>query len=145
MESQHMTQQTFAQFIDVSPASLSNLFNGRTKPTLNIIEGIKQKIPALSIEWLMFGRGPMYTDQNAQTDAATAEGTPGQPVDQVLNFDAPPSSFNAPATRNQPGVVNTPKSDDKIVMKFIDKPQRQITEIRIFYDDQTWETFVPKK
>lgn len=23
-------------------------------------------------------------------------------------------------------------------------PQRKITEIRIFYDDQTWETFIPK-
>ena len=30
-------------------------------------------------------------------------------------------------------------------MKYFDKPQRQVTEIRIFYDDQTWETFVPKK
>ena len=30
-------------------------------------------------------------------------------------------------------------------MKNIYKTQRNITEIRIFYDDQTWETFVPKK
>jgi hypothetical protein len=30
-------------------------------------------------------------------------------------------------------------------VKYIDKPQRNITEIRIFFDDQTWETFVPKK
>ena len=30
-------------------------------------------------------------------------------------------------------------------VKIIDKPIRQITEIRIFYNDQTWETFVPKK
>ena len=30
-------------------------------------------------------------------------------------------------------------------VKNFDKSQRKITEIRIFYDDQTWETFVPKK
>ena len=24
-------------------------------------------------------------------------------------------------------------------------PQRKITEIRVFYDDQTWEEFVPKR
>lgn len=29
--------------------------------------------------------------------------------------------------------------------KNIDKPVRRITEIRVFYDDQTWEAFVPKK
>ena len=26
-----------------------------------------------------------------------------------------------------------------------DKPQRRVKEIRVFYDDQTWETFVPSK
>lgn len=42
------------------------------------------------------------------------------------------------------GVNTTPKKDAKEIVKYIDKPQRKITEIRIFYDDQTWETFVPK-
>ena len=41
MESQHMTQQTFADFIGISSASLSSIFNGRTKPTLNTVEAIK--------------------------------------------------------------------------------------------------------
>ena len=27
----------------------------------------------------------------------------------------------------------------------IDKQSRRITEIRVFYDDQTWESFVPKR
>ena len=34
---------------------------------------------------------------------------------------------------------------EQYVVKNIDKPQRKITEIRIFFDDQTWETFLPKK
>ena len=29
--------------------------------------------------------------------------------------------------------------------KYIDNNPRKISEIRVFYDDQTWETFVPKK
>ena len=32
-----------------------------------------------------------------------------------------------------------------IDVKNIDKQTRRITEIRVFYDDQTWESFVPKK
>ncbi len=56
MESQHMTQQTFAQSIGMSPASLSSIFNGRTKPTINIVEAIKNKIPKISTDWLMFGK-----------------------------------------------------------------------------------------
>ena len=34
---------------------------------------------------------------------------------------------------------------EQFIVKNIDKPQRKITEIRIFFDDQTWETFLPKK
>jgi hypothetical protein len=31
------------------------------------------------------------------------------------------------------------------VMKNYDKQPRRVTEIRVFYDDQTWESFVPAK
>ena len=30
------------------------------------------------------------------------------------------------------------------VVKYVDKPQRRITEIRIFFDDGTYETFPGK-
>ena len=146
MESQHMTQQTFAQFIQMSPASLSSIFNGRTKPTLNIIEAIKQKIPALSTDWLLFGRGPMYVDQVSPSDDPSSGNVQTEPIDQMLDFDAfspTPSGSQMPVI--QQGVSNTPNKGEKIIMKYLDKPQRQVTEIRIFYDDQTWETFVPKK
>ena len=43
------------------------------------------------------------------------------------------------------GVNRTPKNITQTAVKYMDKQQRKITEIRIFYDDQTWETFVPKK
>lgn len=43
------------------------------------------------------------------------------------------------------GVNATPKNVACENVKYIDKHQRKITEIRVFYDDQTWETFVPKK
>ena len=50
MEDQKMTQQVFADFLQQSPATLSSIFNGRTRPTLNIVDAIKAKIPDISIE-----------------------------------------------------------------------------------------------
>lgn len=146
MESQHMTQQTFAQFIGMSPASLSSIFNGRTRPTINIIEAIKNKIPGISTDWMMFGNGPMYIDKQ-QVQSQPSDDKQNAPSDQLNDFDAPtsapsPSLFDAPNNQN---VNNTLKDREKTVIKYIDKQQRQITEIRVFYDDQTWETFVPKK
>ncbi|MBQ7470809.1 MAG: helix-turn-helix transcriptional regulator [Prevotella sp.] len=146
MESQHMAQNTFAQLIGKSPATLSSIFNERTRPTLDIVEAIKSKIPAVSTDWLLFGRGPMYLDQSAE-DSDISQDAASVSSEPLLDFDAPTSApFSEPqsAGKNQ-GVSNTPNKSDKIIMKYVDKPKRSITEIRIFYDDQTWESFVPKK
>ena len=143
MESQHMTQQTFAQFIQMSPASLSSIFNGRTKPTLNIVEAIKQKIPALSTDWLMFGTGKMYTSDSDSSSAVSQDAVLA-PASPNNSFTSAPSGghFNAP---ENVGVQQTPNNIVKTEVKYLDKPQRQITEIKIFFDDQTFESVVPKK
>ena len=44
MEEQQMTQQEFADFLQQSPATLSSIFNGRTRPTLNVVDAIKAKM-----------------------------------------------------------------------------------------------------
>ena len=135
MESQHMTQQVFAQFIKISPATLSGIFNGRTNPSLNIVEAIKQSLPSISTDWLLFGRGPMYVNVDSIESADAASVRPGN-HEQVLDFGLVTAA---------PSVNNTPNNIDHLTLKNIDKPQRKITEIRIFFDDQTFESFVPKK
>lgn len=146
MESQHMTQQVFAQFIKISPATLSGIFNGRTNPSLNIVEAIKNSLPSISTDWLLFGNGPMYIDVSKGESVASAVGS-ADSKEALLDFETPST---APSIASQTGgfvqgVNSTPKNMEQFVVKNIDKPQRKITEIRIFFDDQTWETFLPKK
>ncbi|WP_028904340.1 MULTISPECIES: helix-turn-helix domain-containing protein [unclassified Prevotella] len=153
MESQHMTQQLFADYIGQSPATLSSIFNGRTRPTLNIVEAIKKKIPNINTDWLMFGSGDMYLPQNTPDQDLFSEGenTPDtHPIDQnpMLVFDetAVPGAKNvASQPQNYNGVRNTHPEIVREEVKFVDKPQRKVIEIRVFYDDQTWDTFVPAK
>ena len=40
---------------------------------------------------------------------------------------------------------NAPKEIVKQEIRYIEKPARKITEIRIFFDDNTYETFRPEK
>ena len=63
MEDQKLNQQSFAQLIGKSTATLSNIFNDRTKPTLDIVDAIKKKFPQVNIEWLLFGTPPMYINK----------------------------------------------------------------------------------
>ena len=153
MESQHMTQQVFADYIGIGAATLSSIFNGRTRPTLNIVEAVKKKIPNISTDWLMFGSGEMYLPQNEPLDEALTPSEMGsdshpQINNPMLDFDAIPSHTpqnGRPQTSNSNSVNNTRLNLDVREVKTIDKSQRRITEIRVFYDDQTWETFVPQK
>lgn len=153
MESQNMTQQLFADYIGQSPATLSSIFNGRTRPTLNIVEAIKKKIPNISTDWLMFGSGGMYLpDQNPENGPQEMpdQGSDGTPMIQNLMFDFDPSASPTPkngpsSTQNFNSVRNTRPEIQQTEVKFIDKPQRKIVEIRVFYDDQTFDTFEPKK
>ena len=147
MESQHMTQKTFASFIDMSEGSLSSIFNGRTKPTLNIVDAIKRKMPAVSTDWLLFGKGKMYVDEN-DDPGVDGEGadqhsplTPQLAFDDMVNLPYPTTSdsMGGQSAGRQGRVAMKP---DLIIKE---APKRQITEIRVFFDDQTWESFVPKK
>lgn len=141
MEAQRLTQQEFANTLELSPATLSSIFNGRTNPTLNIVDAIKKKFPAISTDWLMFGSGSMYGDHSG--DIAQGHDSAPDGGEQVIDFgDAPQTAPTPSAVNRAPQQGQQPTA---VVMKNIYKAQRNITEIRIFYDDQTWETFVPKK
>ena len=153
MESRHMTQQEFADFIGTTPATLSGIFNDRTRPTINIVESVKKKIPDISTDWLLFGTGDMYqqvaplpTDQVQPLEEGRSGG--GQVIESMFDF-APASSSTPQSAPKQPSyynsVRNTPSNMAREEMKIIDKPQRHVTEIRVYYDDQTWESFVPSK
>ncbi len=153
MESQHMTQQVFADFIGLAPATLSSIYNERTRPTLSVVEAIKKKIPNISTDWLMFGSGDMYITSSTPADGsypAAEGGSNGSPIVQnpMLDFDQPQSptpqqTVQAPYSFNS--VKSTPSEMQRMEVKVVDKPQRRVKEIRVFYDDQTWETFIPEK
>ncbi len=152
MESQHMTQQVFADFIGIAPATLSGIFTERTKPTINTVEAIKKKLPNLSTDWLMFGKGPMYIDlstaEEPKSGASTGSQTGVSPMESLFDFGpagSPTPQQPSRQTPNQNGVRITRSEMNYENMNNIDKIQKKVTEIRVFYDDQTWESFVPAK
>ena len=143
MESQHMTQQNFADYLGISSASLSSLFNDRTRPTLNHVDAIRKRFPNINLDWLMYGKGPMFHDEeNAPVDMSVSSAEQSQ--EPTLDFQAAPAAVPLHPFPQQ-SVRPAPYKTDENILKNIDKHQRKITEIRVFYDDQTWETFVPKK
>lgn len=152
MESQHMTQQVFADYIGQSPATLSSIFNGRTRPTLNIVEAIKKKIPNINTDWLMFGSGDMFSSPTSPAEDLFSAESGREEVQSspslMFEFESSPSptpNLKPSQAQNFNSVRNTRSEMMHEEVKIPDKPQRRVIEIRVFYDDQTWDTFVPSK
>ena len=142
MKAQGMTQQEFSSALGISPASLSNIYTGRTSPTHNHVRAIHKRFPEINVLWLMFGEGEMYASEEASNSQAESS--------QADNADKTPEKEEPVAPIGMQGLLfdqlSTPtpaQVPTKEVIKIIDKmpPARRITEIRIFFDDGTFETF----
>ena len=143
-----MTQKLFADCLGISPATLSSIFTGRTLPTLTIVDAIKKRFPTISTDWIMFGKEPMYTDgQSGDITSQSAQASPSK--EPILSFDNNATATQQAASQQSDTSnvrsINPRYEESNDTVKIFDKPQRKIVEIRIFYDDQTWETFIPKK
>lgn len=165
MKMEHMTQQEFAQRLDLSPASLSSIFNGRTNPTNNHVQAIHRCFPNININWLMFGEGEMYMnpachsenqdtigsgrdmesekDPNEQQISSTpiynkVDGLVGELSDSSQELMSQQGLFTKDSVYPE---INPATQIVRETIKYIDKPQRKITEIRIFFDDGTYEVF----
>lgn len=136
-----MTQSDFAHHIGLSPAALSSLYGGRTNPTLKTVECLQSKFPNINLAWLINGVGSMFLDDKPLTE------TPPTVQQPLLDFVEPK---NEPQKSTKPGTIqtsvrNTPKKQAIEEVKIFDNRKRSITEIRVYFDDQTYETFVPMK
>lgn len=59
LEISQISQKDFADRAEVTPAYVTNIKNNITVP---IITALKKINPALSLDWLLLGVGPMFTD-----------------------------------------------------------------------------------
>lgn len=155
MEDQNLSQQEFAQRLNLSAASLSSIFTGRTNPTNKHVLAIHHAFPEVNVNWLLFGEGDKFNDPSASSIPSNQEVViepildggakidPSKAESEASFFSQPvssPQQLHAPATsKPELSFRNTH------TMNNIDKQQREIKEIRVFFDDGTYEIFVPAK
>lgn len=173
MEYSKLTQQEFAARIDTSASSLSGIFTGRTQPSAKHVNGIHRAYPEINVNWLMFGEGNMITgndDDEALNAAASDNGlgldfsepdagnnaTVGATNGASLqpNSASPEGAFATTPSANYPlSGSNNKVRDMRGVARgnsnispagmMLENDGRKIKEIRVFYSNGTYESFVP--
>lgn len=147
MEQQGCNQVAFAHMIGIAPATLSGIFNGRTQPTLATAKAIHDRFPAISLNWLMFGEGDMMDAASAASPIIYNEdGVTAVTPEGVASDALSPSPSPAPSAGPAPQTPKGRRGDvvDAFV-KNVDKSERKISEIRVFFDDGTYEVYLTFK
>lgn len=149
----NLSDSQFADSCGISRPTLSLLLSGKNKKISDVmISQIHEAFPQISILWLLFGEGEMLKSDN-------------HPVGNDINFDENQKFVGKdPEEEEQLNLVNvkqleniikdvinqsfehTKKDLDDLVLKISQNENlRKVNKITVYYDDSTFETFVPER
>ena len=142
MKHMGMSQKNFAAEICISEGTLSSYFSGRNNPTLSTLNNIHERFPEVNMDWLMDGKGEMFVSSAPVSPQSEAnEVSQNGMVQQPSGLPTQPGFIDHLAAPQQVPPQTSYLMQDG---KNLDKPARKIAEIRVFYDDGTFETFSAK-
>ena len=148
----------FADNCRIPRPTISQLLNGRNKKVSDeVISKIHTAYPRLSMLWLMFGEGAMESPanieisepQNAPSEASSARQTadalndaPRFDFENDFNEDEPEKNLQEPSERISAFDNRQRHAESQATITFGDKGRRVIS-IVVYYDDNSYESFVP--
>ena len=137
---EHLTNAEFANRLNVSPSTISSVLTGRNKASLDVISKIHQ-VFHINLEWLLYGTGEAKSEPGGKTGYSMPGLFDENPANPSNEADASENRKEIAPRPLEKGTNNVVKQDVAPVLP----PPRKITEIRIFFDDNTFETFKPGK
>ena len=140
LERVNLTPGNFADKIGVAPATISHILSGRNKyPSAEVMLHHHETFPDIDLNWLLTGEGTLVKDDPDSMFTGSLFG------DNLLNA----TKSTAESENRKENSLETAKNTDNPIVKqeiiYKEKPVRKIAEIRIFFDDGTYETFTPNK
>ena len=127
IEEKGLTAIEFSEQVGIQRSSLSHLFSGRNKPSIDLLMKIKRQFPDTDLEWLISGESRKNESNNAALSHESALKTENIPVTNVNNAEL--------ITDNQ---IISPIDEENTSKKL---KKRKSLKVIIFYDDGSFEEF----
>jgi transcriptional regulator with XRE-family HTH domain len=137
LRAENKSSAQLAEEIGVQASGISHILSGRNNPSLDFILKMLEKYRFLSTEWLLFGKGNMYKDPKMQTLFDNiSEGNTESDVKQLKkgSYDA---GFEYKNSLN-----SVPELESRVSG---DKPTPEVVKIVWFFDDNSFEEYIPRR
>jgi transcriptional regulator with XRE-family HTH domain len=137
LRNENKTSAQLAEEIGVQASGISHILSGRNNPSLDFVLKMLEKYRYLSTDWLLFGKGSMYSDQKMQNlfDMNYSETIDGKEV--VVAKDDSRKDIDIQHIRK-----NIP---DKNLSDSAEISKSEVVKIVWFYENNSFEEFIPRK
>jgi transcriptional regulator with XRE-family HTH domain len=126
-----------AEEIGVQASGISHILSGRNNPSLDFILKMLEKYQFLSTDWLLFGKGSMYKEGKMQSlfDYETGNNGESNEVQSKIEFNKPEIEYK--------DVMKSNTTKDSAISS--NKTASEVIKIIWFYEDNSFEEFVPRR
>ena len=132
IRAKNLTAAEFALRLGIQPSNISHLLSGRNNPSLDFVKKLKETFPEYSLDWIIFGRGPI-TVSEPFPDVTPIQAVPMAPVvEQSVESMGTGTLFDQPVEVVTPPVVPTTT------------PSMTLKQIILVYSDGTFEQISPR-
>ena len=140
-----MTEPEFAEAINVGRATIANINRGRNNPSLDVVLRTVNRFPDINPVWLLQGEGQMlHTPHTSYSSIDQNDDLPlFAPRENTKSVGNPPTMPKESNPQASEDLCQTVKHTLSEAITTLQRPSRRITEIRIFFDDNTYEIFQP--
>lgn len=149
-KSEGISPSVLADSCNIPRPTVSQLLNGRNKKISDDIIGrIHKAFPKLSVLWLMFGEGEMIQKGNTSDNPSPLQPTfiPNNQTTQNASSDTNYTNlteFMNIVSQNNPD--NQPdEGDNSSTSPTTSENRKRITNIVVFYSDNSFQSFSPSK
>jgi len=142
IESEKLTAAEFADNIGVQRSSVSHVLNGRNNPGFSFIQKILESYPSLNSRWLLTGEGGMY-EKSAPVASRIVEPKLFDSKENEHRTDLKMNS--SPQAIDKEFKMTESNYVPKVPISPIEKENKTVIRVLIFYNDQTFDDFHPAK
>ena len=149
LRAKNITARQFAEEIGIQPSGMSHIMSGRNNPSLDFVMKVIRRYPEIDANWLILGRGAMYS--GAPTPAATATDAPvapAEPVREATLFEEPdvpeePAPLPKAADPGyEPSYFAMPPED---VAAVTSATEPTVERMLLIYSDNTYKVYTPRR
>ena len=138
LQNENKSYAQFAEEIGVQPSGISHILSGRNNPSLDFVVKMLHRYPALSADWLLFGRPPMYRYASQPTlfGNEPLQGRPGESNEEEYGKtpDEVIESPERPEIASYDGSEGSEDGRDR---------QKRLIRVLMFYSDKTFTEYLP--